>query len=311
MELRRKTLKLMGSHIDILIFDSIDAESILDDAVEMLKMYEHRFSANDDSSELMVVNHNAGIKAVEVHSDLFDLIKIGKVHSCAPNSFLNIAIGPIVQTWRIGFNDVKVPSKQEIDNLLEITDPNQIILDEEKQSVFLAKKGMAINLGALAKGYIADLMIDYMKKRGVESGLINLGGNVLAFGDAKHNPDLMWRIGIQNPVESRGNHLFTIGIKNQSVVTSGIYERKHIENGKTYHHILNPETGYPVETNVAGLTIISTASVDGEIWTTRLFGKSVEDILDEVNSLPDIEAVVVTSEGKVYYTSGVLDRIIC
>ena len=311
MNLRRKTLKLMGSHIDILIFDSIDAESILDDAVEMLKMYEHRFSANDDSSELMVINHNAGIKAVEVHPDLFDLIKIGKVHSCSPNSFLNIAIGPIVQTWRIGFSDVKVPTKQEIDDLLEITDPNQIILDEEKQSVFLAKKGMAINLGALAKGYIADLMIDYMKKRGVDSGLINLGGNVLAFGDAKHNPDLMWRIGIQNPVESRGNHLFTIGIKNQSVVTSGIYERKHTENGKTYHHILNPKTGYPVETNVAGLSIISTASVDGEIWTTRLFGKSVEDILDEVNNLPDIEAVVVTTEGKVYYTSGVLDRIIC
>ena len=311
MELRRKTLKLMGSHIDILIFDSIDAESILDDAVEMLKMYEHRFSANDDSSELMVINHNAGIKAVEVHPDLFDLIKIGKVHSCSPNSFLNIAIGPIVQTWRIGFSDVKVPTKQEIDDLLEITDPNQIILDEEKQSVFLAKKGMAINLGALAKGYIADLMIDYMKKRGVDSGLINLGGNVLAFGDAKHNPDLMWRIGIQNPVESRGNHLFTIGIKNQSVVTSGIYERKYTENGKTYHHILNPKTGYPVETNVAGLSIISTASVDGEIWTTRLFGKSVEDILDEVNNLPDIEAVVVTTEGKVYYTSGVLDRIIC
>ena len=311
MELRRKTLKLMGSHIDILIFDSIDAESILDDAVEMLKMYEHRFSANDDSSELMVVNYNAGIKAVEVHPDLFDLIKIGKVHSCAPNSFLNIAIGPIVQTWRIGFNDVKVPTKQEIDDLLEITDPNQILLDEERQSVFLAKRGMAINLGALAKGYIADLMIEYMRKRGVDSGLINLGGNVLAFGDAKHNPDLMWRIGIQNPVESRGNHLFTIGIKNQSVVTSGIYERKHTENGKTYHHILNPETGYPVETNVAGLSIISTASVDGEIWTTRLFGKSVEEILDKVNSLPDIEAVIVTTEGKVYYTSGVLDRIIC
>jgi len=311
MELRRKTLKLMGSHIDILIFDSIDAESILDDAVEMLKMYEHRFSANDDSSELMKVNHSAGIKAVVVHPDLFDLIKIGKLHSCAPNSFLNIAIGPIVQTWRIGFNDVKVPTKQEIDDLLEITDPNQILLDEERQSIFLAKRGMAINLGALAKGYIADLMIEYMRKRGVDSGLINLGGNVLAFGDAKHNPDLMWRIGIQNPVESRGNHLFTIGIKNQSVVTSGIYERKHTENGKTYHHILNPETGYPVETNVAGLSIISTASVDGEIWTTRLFGKSVEEILDKVNSLPDIEAVIVTTEGKVYYTNGVLDRIIC
>ena len=311
MELRRKTLKLMGSHIDILIFDSVDAENILDDAVEMLKMYEHRFSANDDSSELMEVNQNAGIKAVKVHPDLFDLIKIGKVHSCAQNSFLNIAIGPIVQTWRIGFKDVKVPTKQEIDNLLEITDPNQIILDERDQSVFLKKKGMAINLGALAKGYIADLMIEYLKKRDVDSGLINLGGNVLVFGDAKHNQDLLWHIGIQNPSQIRGNHLFTIGIKNKSVVTSGIYERNYTENGKTYHHILNPKTGYPVETDVAGLSIISKKSVDGEIWTTRLFGKHVEDIMDEINSLPDIEGVVVTTEGKVYYTSGVLDKIIC
>lgn len=311
MELRRKTLKLMGSHIDILIFDSVDAENILDDAVEMLKMYEHRFSANDDSSELMEVNHNAGIKEVKVHPDLFDLIKIGKVHSCAKNSFLNIAIGPIVQTWRIGFKDVKVPTKQEIDNLLEITDPNQIILNEEEQSVYLARKGMAINLGALAKGYIADLMIEYLKKRGVDAGLINLGGNVLSFGDAKHNQYLLWHIGIQNPAQIRGNHLFTIGIKNQSVVTSGIYERNHTENGKTYHHILNPKTGYPVETNVAGLSIISKKSVDGEIWTTRLFGKHVEEIMDEINSLPDIEGVIVTTEGKVYYTSGVLDKIIC
>lgn len=311
MELRRKSLKLMGSHIDILIFDSVDAETILDDAVEMLKVYEHRFSANDDSSELMEVNHNASVKAIKVHPDLFDLIKIGKNHSCASNSFLNIAIGPIVQTWRIGFKDVKVPTKQEIDNLLEITDPNQIILNEEEQSVYLARKGMAINLGALAKGYIADLMIEYLKKRGVDAGLINLGGNVLAFGDAKHNQDLMWRIGIQNPVETRGNHLFTIGIKNQSVVTSGIYERNHTENGKTYHHILNPKTGYPVETNVAGLSIISRKSVDGEIWTTRLFGKDIKDILEEVNNLPDIECVIVTTEGKVYYTSGVLDKIIC
>ena len=311
MELRRKSLKLMGSHIDILIFDSVDAETILDDAVEMLKVYEHRFSANDDSSELMEVNHNSGVKAIKVHPDLFDLIKIGKNHSCASNSFLNIAIGPIVQTWRIGFKDVKVPTKQEIDDLLEITDPNQIILNEEEQSVYLARKGMAINLGALAKGYIADLMIEYLKKRGVDAGLINLGGNVLAFGDAKHNQDSMWRIGIQNPVETRGNHLFTIGIKNQSVVTSGVYERNHTENGKTYHHILNPKTGYPVETSVAGLSIISTKSVDGEIWTTRLFGKDIKDILEEVNNLPGIECVVVTTEGKVYYTSGVLDKIIC
>ncbi|AME08992.1 thiamine biosynthesis protein ApbE [Gemella sp. oral taxon 928] len=310
MELKTRSIKLMGAAIDITIYDQEEVELILDETIELLKVYEHRFSANDDSSELMIVNHNAGIKPVKVKPELYELIKIGKKHSLANDSLLNIALGPIVQSWRIGFKDAKVPTDEEISKLLLLTDPNQIILNDEEQTVYLTRKGMAINLGALAKGYIADLLVKYLKQRGVNSGLINLGGNVLTFGNALHNPDYYWRIGIQDPVLSRGNHIFTIKIKNQSVVTSGIYERNYTENGNTYHHILNPKTGYPVETNVAGLTIISNLSVDGEIWTTRLFGKSVEKIMDKLHSLPDIEGVVVTTTGEVYYSDGLESSIV-
>ena len=258
----------------------------------------------------MKINHQAGKQWVQVHPDLFELIELGKQHSLAQNSHLNITIGPLVQTWRIGFSDAKVPQPEEIKYCLSLIEPTFIKLDSASSSVFLEKEGMKIDLGALAKGYIADKVMEFLKNKGVTSALINLGGNVLTLGinQVSKRP---WRIGIQHPKLTRGNNLAVLPIVNQSVVTSGIYERTFEKQGQTYHHILDGKTGYPVETDVASLTIVSNRSVDGEIWTTRLFGKSVEDILEEVNSLPDIEAVVVTTEGKVYYTSGVLDRIIC
>lgn len=310
MQLKTKSIQLMGAAIDITIYDQENVDVILSETIELLKVYEHRFSANDNTSELMEVNLNAGIKPIKVKPELYDLIKIGKEHSLAYNSFLNIAIGPVVQSWRIGFSDVKVPNHEEILELLKLTDPKEIILNDENETVYLSKKNMAINLGALAKGYIADLLVKSLKERGVLSGLINLGGNILTFGPALHNSDLNWRIGIQDPILSRGNHILTIKVQNKSVVTSGVYERNYTENGKTYHHILNPKTGYPVETNVTGLTIVSDLSVDGEIWTTRLFGKSVEEIMNELNSLDGIDGIIVTSDRKVYYSNGMESYII-
>ena len=286
MQLKSRTIKLMGASIDIVLYDQENIERIFDDVVILLEMYKDRFSANDDDSELMEINHNAGIKPVVVHRDLYELIRLGKIHSLAPQSLLNIAVGPIIQAWRIGFSDARVPTNDEIQALLKITDPNCIELNDSQKSVYLTKKNMEINLGALAKGYIADLIVNYLKNVGINSGLINLGGNVVTFGPALHNNDFHWRIGIQ-------------------------YERKYTGiDGKTYHHIIDPKTGYPVETEIAGLTILSKLSVDGEIWTTRLYGQSIETIMNTLEEIPEIEGIVVTVEGKVYYSKGILDRII-
>src|SRR5699024_1243068 len=159
-----------------------------------------------------------------------------------------------------------------------------------------------IDLGALAKGFIADLIINDFKAMNVSAGLINLGGNVMTYGMAPKHNDGYWRIGIQHPFLSRGNYMAVLKVFNQSVVTSGIYERKFTVNDKTYHHILDRHTGYPIETDIAGLTVVSKKSVDGEIWTGRLFGQSSRQIIDTLDQLKDVGGIVITKNGDFYYS---------
>ena len=297
------SLRLMGASIHLTIFHE-DAQNLLLQSEQLLHLYKNRFSANDADSELMEINLQAGKKAVQVHPELFELIELGKKHSIAANSHLNIAIGPLVQTWRIGFSDAKLPSEEEIQRLLKITDPEEIFLNDSNGEVYLSKEGMRIDLGALAKGYIADKLKEFLVEQGVQSGIIDLGGNILTIGENPtfHRP---WRIGIQNPALDRGEHVAVIEVSDGSVVTSGIYERQLVVDGKTYHHIFDRTTGYPMETELASITIVAEKSVDCEIWTTRLFGQNPYDIIEEIEQQPGLEAFVITKNQKMMYTSGI------
>lgn len=298
---KKERIHMMGTVIDLLI-EHDNPDPIMAEAIERLRVYEQRFSANRHDSELMAINHQAGQRSVVVHPQLYDLIKIGKYHSCADDSNLNIAIGPLIQTWRIGFQDAKVPSQAEIDELLRLTNPHHIILDDQEQTVFLKESGMKIDLGCLAKGYMADLLVDFLKTAGVTAALINLGGNIVGLGPVRQGQAEKWRIGIQDPQKNRNDYVTVLDIANQSVVTSGIYERSLKKDNQTYHHIFNPKTGYPTQTDVASLTIRSKQSVDGEIWTTRLYGHQSETIIDTLNQLDDIDGIVITQTGHVLYS---------
>ena len=297
------SLRLMGASITLTIFHE-NAQRLLLQSEQLLHLYKNRFSANDADSELMEINLQAGKKAVQVHPELFELIALGKKHSITANSHLNIAIGPLVQTWRIGFSDAKLPSEEEIQRLLKITNPEEIVLNDSNREVYLSKEGMRIDLGALAKGYIADKLKEFLVEQGVQSGIIDLGGNILTIGE---NPNFQrpWRIGIQNPILDRGEHVAVIAVSDASVVTSGIYERQLVVDGKTYHHIFDRKTGYPMETEVASITIVAEKSVDCEIWTTRLFGQNPYDIIEEIEQQPGLEAFVITKNQKMMYTSGI------
>lgn len=299
--MQSRNVHMMGTTIQITI-EHDDSNQILDTVILRLKEYEKRFSAHDVNSELMAVNKNAGKQPVNVNPSLYTLIKIGKKHSTPLDSALNITIGPLVQAWRIGSEDAHVPSEKNIQSLLKKTNPHDIILDDKDQSVFLKHPGMFIDLGALAKGFIADLIINDFKAMNVSAGLINLGGNVMTYGMAPKHNDGYWRIGIQHPFLSRGNYMAVLKVFNQSVVTSGIYERKFTVNDKTYHHILDRHTGYPIETDIAGLTVVSKKSVDGEIWTGRLFGQSSRQIIDTLDQLKDVGGIVITKNGDFYYS---------
>ncbi|WP_079710208.1 FAD:protein FMN transferase [Paraliobacillus ryukyuensis] len=302
------SVHMMGTIIDLMI-DSDESKQLINQVIDDLKVYDKRFSANQLQSELMAVNQQAGITPISVHPELFHLIKLGKLHSTAENSFLNIALGPLIKMWHIGFNDARKPTDYQINTVLKLTDPNQIQLHDENRTVFLPQKGMEIDLGALAKGFIADQVIQKLRQHKVKTAYINLGGNFLSTGLSSTRKSGEYRIGIQDPKKERHHYLLAVDTLNQSVVTSGVYERKLKHDSKSFHHIFDPKTGYPIKTDVASLTIVSSASIDGEIWTTRLFGYPAEEIVSIVNTLTNIESIVITNDSTIYISKGLKGKI--
>ncbi|MEY8370960.1 FAD:protein FMN transferase [Aerococcaceae bacterium 50-4] len=306
---KHHSIALMGTTIDLMV-DHPNSNALLLEAVKRLFQLEARFSANDPSSELMAVNQAAGLRPVQVHPELFHLIQVGKKESVASGRKLNIAIGPLVNLWRIGFTDYRIPSQAEIDDRLNLVDPNDIHLDEAAKTVYLAKPGMAIDLGALAKGYSADQIIAYFKAQGVQRASINLGGNLKFYGHRpKHTESNQWRIGIQDPDQTRGQNKAVVALSDHSVVTSGDYVRVFEHDGQRYHHILDSVNGKPFQTEVRSVTVVSESSLDGEIWTTRLFPLDKATIMRQAEENPAIEVLVVDRQGQVTYTSGLEGKV--
>ncbi|BDZ31889.1 FAD:protein FMN transferase [Lactiplantibacillus brownii] len=259
----------LGTDIDLTLFGS-DSNAYLQHACDLIDQYEDRLTVNRSQSEVMAINQSAGVTPVQVSAATYSLVK--KAITLSQQHFgFNALIGPLVKLWRIGFNDAQVPTPAEIDDRLLLVDPEQVSCDDQNLSVYLKRPGMELDLGGIAKGYIADRIQDYWEAFGQRAGMINLGGNLLMVGDSPLHADHDWRVGIQNPLSPRGNAIASVQIGPCSAVTSGIYER-HLEvNGKSYHHILDSKTGYPRQNDLLSVTIFSKASIDGEIETTRLF----------------------------------------
>ncbi|MFX3647527.1 MAG: FAD:protein FMN transferase [Paenibacillus sp.] len=302
-----KTIPLMGTKISLYI-EGTDAEELAQEAADMLFRYEKVFSANSDHSQLAVLKREAATYPLNVDKELYDLIKIGKEHSMNEDSFLNIAIGPLIKLWRIGFREAQVPHDADIKAVLELLNPEHIQLDDEQQTVHLLKKGMEIDLGAIAKGYFADQVMAFFKNNGASSAMVDMGGNVLVHGDSPSGSS-HWKVGIQNPFLPRGNAAALVSIREQSVVTSGIYERVLEKEGTQYHHIFNSKTGYPIQSNIASLTIIADRSLDCDTYTTELFGLDAVSIIHKVNQIKHIEAAVITTEGDLAYTENLRGKI--
>ena len=162
-----------------------------------------------------------------------------------------------------------------------------------------------IDLGSIAKGYAADEISRILTENNVNSAIIDLGGNIYAHGIKPSGQD--WNIGIQNPFSTRGDIIGVLKVKNKTVVTSGIYERYIEKDGVKYHHLLNPNTGYPFENNIAGVSIITDKSIDADALSTTVFAKGLEEGLKFVETLPNVDAIFITKDNKVYITNGIRD----
>lgn len=288
---------LMGSPILLKLFSP--DEALASRVFNLIKKYEDLFTVNRAPSQVMAINYAAGLHPVAVSRPVYELIKCARAASMLPQSAFNLAIGPLVKLWRIGFNGDSVPPAKEIAARLRITRPQDVVLDDASLTVFLTQPGMEIDLGAIAKGYIADRVRDYLQQQGTVDGLINLGGNVQTLG----TPQERWSIGLKKPFAGSDALVGAIEVANKSVVTSGTYERWFEQDGKRWHHILDPRTGYPLDNELDSVTIISTDSLDGDIWTTLIFGLGVEKGLRALGEREDIEAIFITKNRDIILSS--------
>lgn len=289
---------LMGSPILLKLFEH--NETLASGVFRLIKQQENVFTVNRPHSDIMAINHAAGSHPVVVSQPVFDLIKRAKEVSLLNDSRFNFTIGPLVKRWKIGFNGHSVPAASDIQALLAVTNPHDVLLDEPSRSVFLQRAGMEIDLGAIAKGYIADVVRDFLLAEQVTQGLINLGGNVQTLGASGEQG---WGIGLKKPFAGADSLLGVINVSNKSVVTSGIYERYFELDGRCYHHILDPKTGYPLDNELLSVTVISQDSIDGDIYTTLLYGMGIEKSLEYLQDVAHIEAIFVTKQQQIVCSS--------
>lgn len=301
----KRTEFLMGTVVTIKIFDK-DKEAVLDQVFDRIELLASQITVNEEGSIVDEINESAGLKPVQVPDDIYRLVRAGKEYSEYSGGDFDITIGPLTNLWHIGFPDEKKPAQSEIDAVLPFINYAKIELNEEKQSIYLPEEGMMLDLGGIAKGFITDEVIKVLNDKGVKSAIVDLGGNIYVKG--KNASGKAWEVGVQDPFSDRGEMVGKMEGTNKSIVTSGIYERYLEVDGVKYHHILSPKTGYSVNNDVAGITIISDKSFDGDGYSTTIFIKGVEEGLQAVEKMDGMEAIFVTKDKKVYLTSGLKDK---
>lgn len=302
------TFPVMGARATLCVPAHVDPQ--ISDAVRrMLVDLHERLTVNGPPSararsQVEAINAAAGRSPVEVDPDVYQLVREAVMASRNYRGSFNALIGPVVKAWRIGFQDARVPSRRELEGLLALTDPGAVELDDVGMTVFLAEPGMRLDLGAIAKGYAADRAAEMYRSHGVLNGLVDLGGNVVAMGGSDLKQGQPWRVGIQSPFAEPGVIVAVLSLADASAVTSGIYERVLESGGRRYHHMIDPLTGYPFETDLASVTVVSASSMTADLWATIAQRGGLSEGMAIVEQGPGLEAIFVTRSGRIEATSG-------
>ena len=300
-----RTEIIMGTTVGVTLYEN-GSEEVLDKVFKRVQEIENLVSINKEETEIDKLNENAGISPVKLSDTSFEIIEKALYYSKLSSGGYDLTVGPLVKLWSIGLPEAKVPSQEEIEEIIKNIDYTKVELNKNTKEVFLSEKGMLLDLGSIAKGYAADEIVKILKEENINSAIIDLGGNIYALGLKEGNKN--WKIGIQNPFDNRGKIVGSLEVSNKTVVTSGVYERYIEQDGQTYHHILNPETGYPYETDIAGVSIIADKSIDGDALSTLVFTKGLEKGLELVENIDGVDAIFITNNKEVYVTKDLKDN---
>lgn len=292
--------------ISVTLYDSTK-EQLLEDCFALADQYEGYFSNTIADSDISKINASGG-KPVRVHKETLELLQKGISYGELSNGKFDITIGKLSDLWDFSTKTLlyttdssMIPTDTQIADALSSVDYRSIQITGDE--VTLSNPNTRIDLGGIAKGYIADKMKEYLTENGVHEGLINLGGNVLVLGSKTDGS--AYTIGIQKPFSQDGSAIASVKVSDETVVSSGIYERYFEVSGKRYHHILDTATGYPYDNGLLGVTIITKNSVDGDGLSTTCFSLGLTDGLALIEQLDDTEAIFITDDYELHTSSGI------
>jgi thiamine biosynthesis lipoprotein len=297
-----------------------NADKAIKAAYKEIAYLEHLLNFYSEDSEISAINKNAGASPVKVAKETFEIIAKALSVSDNTDGAFDITVGPLVRLW--DFKKAGMPQKKQMDSMMKLIGYKNIVLNTERSTVFLVKKGMQIDLGAIIKGYAADKAVETLHKSGIKAGIVTIGGEVKTFG--KKPDGTSWNVGITHPRPTQGSYeqimpplppstfrkeeiLAVVRLSDLSISTSGDYEKFFISNGQWYHHIIDPKTGYPAYA-CQSVSVIASEAALTDAYATGIFVLGPKRGMEILKKL-GIDGVIIDNNGKIHVTAGLKDMI--
>lgn len=278
------------------------AQEAVDEAGAEIERLDNLLSTGNEESEIAKLNQSGSATLSE---DAGYLVERALELNEETDGAFDIAIYPVMEAWGFPTQNYQVPSEDTLQSLLKLCDVSQITYDKDNRGISFNQEGIKIDLGGIAKGYTSSRIMEIYKENNISSGLVNLGGNVQALGTKTDGSK--WRVAVQSPDDS-DDYLGVLSIEDKAVITSGGYERYFEQDGKNYHHIIDPATGYPAENGLTSVTIVSEDGTLADGLSTSLFIMGKDRAIEFWKAHSDeFDAIILTDDEKLYVTEGIQD----
>lgn len=303
---------LLGTAVTITIQQHGVSRAVFRSAFDRTEEIQNRMSINEaeyDETEVLRINRNAGIAPSAVSDDTLHVIREGLRYGELTEGAFDITVAPLIRLWGFGSEAMRVPAPAEIEAVLAAVDYSRVEIrtgEDDDDLVYLPLPEMGIDVGGIAKGYAADEAARVLREAGVRNAILDFGGDIVTIGG---RPDgSPWRIGIQHPSGQRNTFIGILSSRDESVVSSGAYERYFFEDGVRYHHIFDPATGYPSDSGLTSVTVVGEDAMKTDVLSTAIFVMGVEAGLALLDSLRGYEGILATEDMRVFVTAGIADR---
>ncbi len=284
-----------------------DAEAVCDALSAAIIDLENTFSMFLEESDISRINAAAGSAAVAIKPETANMLLQATAVAAETGGLFDVTVGAVTALWGVTTEHPRVPAQSEIDAALPLIDASGIAVTESNGSYTagLAAAGMKIDPGGIAKGYALDLCYAILEKSGTKQAILSIGGNVLVYKNKNGGP---YTVGIRYPVKDSEGYFCAVQVEDTIVSTTGGYERFFEQDGVSYHHVFDPRTGYPADSDILSVSVVQRNGLRADCTSTALFVAGLEKTLEQMRA-GTVEAIVMDYEGHVYVTKSLYDRL--